>query len=70
MGQSKAIRCIYIMARTEDLTLIIEFDFQNKKVNKSMVPHGKEYKGLILQGWKEGILIEDPNFKLNEIVGI
>ncbi len=61
LGAGVSIRAVYIMGRTDDKTLIITYDIQNKKVLISHANYGEEYGKQILSGWKEGLL-DNPNY--------
>lgn len=54
---------VLLMARREEDTQIIEINFKRRHIGEKMTLHGKEYKGQILTGWKDGIL-DNPNFRL------
>ena len=55
--KQKSIARILLMGRNEKTSDLIVIDLKQKKVFKQTVLHGKEYNGMIITGWKEGLYI-------------
>jgi hypothetical protein len=60
-----AIGKIFLMAKKNNIVYTIIFDLFNKKIYQETYEFGKEYYGGSTSGWKQGILSENPIYKIN-----
>lgn len=59
-----AIGKIFLMAKKNNIVYTIIFDLFNKKIYQETYEFGREYYGGSTSGWKQGILSENPTYKI------